>query len=325
MPRRRRLVVEGGVYHVYNRFARGEAIFADAREAERFVDLLGHVRERDGLTVLAWCLMSTHYHLAVRLGAVPLARTMAHVQARFSMDLNRRRRSSGPLWQSRYKAKMVTDKRHLLQLIAYVHLNPVVAGLVADPAGYVFSGHHELIGRTESPLVDVDGVLQLFGKTERAARRSYVTLLGGTRREAWRGEGPGRLPWWQREPDRRLEGEVAAPQLDPLGRTAGLERRAIEAAEFVQRACGVLGDPVEEVVGGGASRAATKQRYLIAAVAIERWRVPTGRLAGVFGRLPEVVSRWVARAGELRVSDADFRDACEALDAALAASGEPSR
>jgi REP element-mobilizing transposase RayT len=63
MPRRPREHVEGGIYHVYNRLARGAEVFADRREAERFVDLLVATRDRDSLTILAWCLMSNHCHL----------------------------------------------------------------------------------------------------------------------------------------------------------------------------------------------------------------------------------------------------------------------
>ena len=64
---------EGAIYHVYNRAARGEPVLQDGGEAERFVELLREVVERDGLTVFAWCLMSNHYHIALRTGAIPLA------------------------------------------------------------------------------------------------------------------------------------------------------------------------------------------------------------------------------------------------------------
>ncbi len=113
MPRRPREVIEGAVYHLYNRFARGAPLFASADDAERFVARVRQARDRDGLAVLAWCLMSNHDHLAVRIGPVPLARSMGVLQSRFAADLNRRRRASGPRWQSRYKAKIGSDERHL--------------------------------------------------------------------------------------------------------------------------------------------------------------------------------------------------------------------
>ena len=141
MPRRPRLFIEGGIYHVYNRFARGAELFRKGDEAERFHELLHKVRRRDGLTVFAWVLMSNHYHMAVRTGPVPFSRTMGYVQARFGQGYNRRHGSSGPRWQSRYKAKLVHDQDYLEQLFAYVHLNPVTAGIVEDPSDYKNCGH----------------------------------------------------------------------------------------------------------------------------------------------------------------------------------------
>jgi len=77
------MFVEGGIYHVYNRFARGADLFSEPEEAIQFLEILRKARARDGLAVLVWCLMPNHYHLALRTGAVPLARTMAYVQSRF--------------------------------------------------------------------------------------------------------------------------------------------------------------------------------------------------------------------------------------------------
>ncbi len=107
MPRRRRVVVEGGVYHVYNRVASGERVFADPEEGIRFIDLIRGVKERDEWTVFAWSLMSNHFHVALRTSSIPLARGLHHLQCTFSRDFNRRSGRTGGLWQSRYQAKIV--------------------------------------------------------------------------------------------------------------------------------------------------------------------------------------------------------------------------
>jgi REP element-mobilizing transposase RayT len=70
VPRLPRIFVEGGIYHVYNRFARGANLFSEPEEAIQFVEILRKARDRDGLSVLPWCLMPNHYHLALRTGAV---------------------------------------------------------------------------------------------------------------------------------------------------------------------------------------------------------------------------------------------------------------
>ena len=232
MPRRSRVFVEGGIYHVYNRFARGADLFADPEEAIEFLEILRKARDRDGLTVFAWALMSNHFHMAVRAGPVPLSRTMGYVQARFGQRFNRRHGSSGPRWQSRYKATMVEEPQYLDRLIIYIHLNPVVAGLVDDLSDHPFSGHRELLGKVNQPLIDVDNVLAAFGDTVRTARRAYVRALKGARQDEWRSEVAARFQWWSHEVDRPLEPVAPAAWVDELGRSTGLERPRMDSAEF---------------------------------------------------------------------------------------------
>ena len=90
MPRALRVLIEGGLYHVYNRFARGEEAFADPGEAIEFIDLLRDLKQRDDLQIFAWSLLSNHFHLAVRTAAVPLSRTMRTLQGGFARAFNRR-------------------------------------------------------------------------------------------------------------------------------------------------------------------------------------------------------------------------------------------
>ena len=72
MPRHPRLFIPGAPYHVYCRVARGEFVFDDTNEAIDFVEVLREVRDLDGWTILAWCLMGNHYHLVVKTRNVDL-------------------------------------------------------------------------------------------------------------------------------------------------------------------------------------------------------------------------------------------------------------
>ena len=318
MPRRPRVFVEGAIYHVYNRFARGADLFADPEEAIEFIEILRKARDRDGLAILAWCLMSNHYHLAVRTGPVPLARTIGYVQSRFGQRFNASHRSSGPRWQSRYKAKMVEDARYPDQLIAYIHLNPVAAGLVDDPAQHTFCGHRELMGKVSKPLIDVESVLACFGDSVRAARRTYMRVLKGARQAEWSGEFPGGLPWWRKEIDRPLEPVAPSAWIDELGRSTGLERRRMDASESLDKSCKAIGTSVLAISAPGKRREISRQRYLIAAVAIERWGISARALSELLERRPESISRWASRGSELRQQSEEFFNAYENLDRNLA-------
>lgn len=125
----------------------------------------------------------------------------------------------GPLWQGRYKARVVGDEGYLQQLVAYVLLNPVRAGLVDDPAEHRWSGHGEIVGRHRHGLVDVDEVLLMYGDDRRKARRAYSRSLKITDTSAWIGEEPGRLPWWQAGEDMPVSPRAGRVYVDYLGRT----------------------------------------------------------------------------------------------------------
>jgi REP element-mobilizing transposase RayT len=92
MPRKPRLFIPYATYHVYCRVARGEFVFANREDSDLFLETLRETRDRDGLSILAWCLMTNHYHIVVKTGSVPLWRTMARLQRTVAREHNRRRR-----------------------------------------------------------------------------------------------------------------------------------------------------------------------------------------------------------------------------------------
>lgn len=316
MPRAPRILVEGGLYHLYNRFARGEEIFSDPEEAIEFLDLFRDLKQRDGLQVFAWSLLSNHYHLALRTSAVPLSRTMRTLQGAFSKAFNRRWKRSGPLWQSRYQARLIDSQRYFEQLVFYIHLNPVRAGLVDDPVKHVFSGHRELLGKVHDPIVDVDDALVTFGKTTKSARRAYLKRLNAALADEERPEVSERLPWWTAE--KELRPTSGRAYVDELGRSTGRERRALEAAGFVELVCVCLGVTIDALASSRKDPETNRLHQLIATVGIERWNQSAGKLGGLLGKHPDVISRWARTGAEKRLKDAEFSKAVEELDRLLA-------
>jgi hypothetical protein len=261
--------------------------------------------------------MSNHYHLALRTSAVPLSRTMAFVQGGFSRSFNRRHRRSGPIWQSRYQTRLVDDQRYFDQLVVYVHLNPVRAGLVEDPADHPLSGHRELLGEVRDPLVDVDETLHGFGDTLRSARREYMSRLAAAIASDTGTTPRLKLPWWTR--DRDLEPEEERPFVDLLGRSSGLQRARLDGVSFLTLACRALGVDASVLGSSRKDRATTSLRELVAAVGIERWSQRAGELGRVLGKHPDAVSRWARMAALRRAEDPALAAQHDALDRSLAA------
>ena len=158
MPRMPRLFVTGATYHVYCRVARGEFVFDDPNEAAEFVEVARKTRDSDRWKVLAWCLMGNHYHMVLETDSIPLWRSMLRLQSGIARGYNRRRRYLGRLWQSRYRARIINSQEYFRQVVSYVHLNPLAAGLVKDPADYPFSGHREILGLCQPRLVDIPAI-----------------------------------------------------------------------------------------------------------------------------------------------------------------------
>jgi hypothetical protein len=113
-----------------------------------------------------------------------------------------------------------------------------------------------------------------------------------------------------------LEAPVA--WVDELGRSTVLERPRMDPAEFLSRSCELLGTTTPAIAAPGKGREISRERYLIAALGIERWGMTAKPLAGLVGRLPEAVSRWGSRGEEMRQESEVFREAYEKLDRDLA-------
>jgi REP-associated tyrosine transposase len=132
MARPPRLEFSGAVYHVVARGNERRPVFWDDDDREQYLRRLIHYRNKFGFSLLAYCLMDNHVHLAIRTGDEPLSRTMAGLQSSFSQWFNRNHRRPGHLFQRRYKAFLVQKDRYLLALVRYIHENPVEAGVAEE-------------------------------------------------------------------------------------------------------------------------------------------------------------------------------------------------
>jgi REP element-mobilizing transposase RayT len=299
MPRKPRLFVSGGVYHVYCRTHRGEKRFSSKNDADSFIETVAEVSSEHQLTVLGFALMCNHYHLVVRTGDVKLWRSMAAIHARVTRAHNRQHRVLGSGWQSRYRARLIQDDQDLRNLLAYVHLNPVVAGLVDDPADYEMSGHRALIGHTAPILVDVSAALRCFGEeTTRAARTSYLRYVRSVASAKWARGTLRQLPWWKQvRDDYQTVEEQSAP---PEARTFDDAHPELppppeeNPEHLVERVCRVLGESPADITGTSRRRSTSVARRRVVFIAVCYFRQRGTAVARVMKKSPCQVSRWLA-------------------------------
>jgi putative transposase len=151
MPRKPRLQLAGGFFHVYARGVRREAIFRDDEDRQYFLNLLGVVVDGVEWPVLAYCLMTNHFHAVVETPRPNLSEGMHRQLGAFAQWFNERHRVEGHVFDRRYGAELVKDDAHLLGLIRYVLLNPVRAGISSHPIEYRWSSYRATIGISPAP------------------------------------------------------------------------------------------------------------------------------------------------------------------------------
>ena len=202
MARRPRIHFTGALYHVISRGNRRQGIFRDEKDLKRFLAYLSDCKTRFAFRLYAYALMKNHVHLLLEVERVPLSRIMQSLLFRYTQYFNRRYGEVGHLFQGRYKAIVCDKDAYLLELVRYIHLNPVRARMVKGPEDYVWTGHLSYLGKGEEDLIDEGFVLDQLGDNRSLARRRY-------RKFVWEGISSGHEEKYYQVKDQRYLGEDA--------------------------------------------------------------------------------------------------------------------
>ena len=178
MARLPRLTLAGQPHHAIQRGNNRQPIFLDTPDRERMLALLAEHAPRHGVALHAYVLMDNHFHvLATPATADGLPKFMQAVGRSYVRWFNDRHGRSGTLWEGRYRSTLVQADRYLLVCMAYVDLNPVRAGLVADPRDHPWSSHHHYIGLRNDRFVTPHPLYWALGNTPFAREAAYAELV----------------------------------------------------------------------------------------------------------------------------------------------------
>lgn len=179
-----RLEIVGAIYHVNGKAVHGMKLFADESDRALFMRLLGKEARRSGWCVLAYSLMTTHFHLLLRLEKPALSSGFQRLNSMYARIYNRRHGRRGALWQRRYFDSIVETNSHLYEVIRYIALNAPRAQACGAAEDWPWCGYGAAIGSSPpDPLVDELALLRLFGTS--------------------RDEAQARLRWFVEEADPR--------------------------------------------------------------------------------------------------------------------------
>ena len=286
MARKTRVHFPGALYHVMCRGNQGQRIFNDDRDRQRYVELLKESQQRFGCRLYAYVLMGNHVHLLIEVGQTPLSKVMQNVLFRYTRYWNRRYRKMGHLFQGRYKAFLCEKEGYLLELIRYLHLNPVRSKIVKDPTRYAWSSHRAYLKGAGEGWMAVEEVLPRWGKNRAMAVAAYQRFV----RE---GLGEGHRADLYAVVDQRYLGNDAFVERVEQRVLDRESPRAVEIrwAEVNEAVCKQFGISVAAVLYRGRGRRKAWIKRVMTWVGREVGGFPNQEMAKALGQDPSALSR----------------------------------
>jgi putative transposase len=314
MSRPLRVQYPGAVIHISCRGNEQRDIFRNDGDRYLFLELLEAAVERFRWIVTAYVLMTNHYHLMLELTSETLSSGLQWLNSQYAQAFNRRHDRVGHLLQGRPDARLIEKETYHLNVLRYVVLNPVRAGMVAAAADYEWSSHRAVAGLASAPeWLDVAGVLRVFGDEYGVARARYDRFVA---------DWDGKCPWNDLVGGMYLGGEAwietmrTKIEVRPLDSEHPFRQRHIKMVDFVDVA-GVVASALDVDVSNVRNGRGGRARLLAAWLGSRECLLPlTAIAAGLRIRSSSRASALARECDVLLQQDASLRaalDRCRAL------------
>ena len=311
MPRNARLDIAGVLQHVIVRGVEQRDIFLDDDDRLSFLDRFSNLFTKMNTECLAWALMRNHVHMLLRPLDGNLGQFMRRLLTGYAVTFNLRHHRSGHLFQNRYKSIICEEDPYLLELVRYIHLNPLRVGAVEDISAlknYPWSGHSVLMGSRTLPGQKIDEVLGYFGKRMNTARKNYQSFvedgISQGRREDLRGGGLRRAlkiagnQQFTASDDRVLGSSEFVEQLQQEKELSGKLASRISLAALIEVVAKITGTEPQQLCERGRKPAAAEAKGIICYVGVRRLGYSGEQAAKALGITRSGVCRGVSRGAE---------------------------
>ncbi len=205
----------------------GEYVMTE-EEKPKYIELMKKYKERYRFKLYAYCIMDNHVHLLIETEETPLSKIMQGIQQSFTQYYNKKHNRTGHVFQQRYKAQLCDKERYLLQVIKYIHYNPVEAG-INKGLNYQWSSHMSYLNGKNDTLVDTNFVLGIFSKNHVAAYKGYREFMNIKPEKV-------QLSLFEPEADEDNEGKKTIDKIKP-----------IDIDTLIDTVCKVAGVSMEEI------------------------------------------------------------------------------
>lgn len=288
MARKPRIEYPGAFYHIIARGNKREDIFLDQGDRIRFINKLSEYKKRYDFILYAYTLMNNHFHLLLETNDVPASRIMQGIIQAHTQYYNLKYDKVGHVFQGRYKAILCDRDNYLLNLVRYIHLNPVRAGLVTNPADYKWTSHRIFLGVEKSELVDKDFVLSQFSNSRAKAVRLYEEFV-----IEWLGED--KKDEFYKTIDKRFLGDedFVTQVKDRIGEKQirdEITLRDKSFADVVKKVKEITGVDNKALCGKSRSAEIAEARSLFVRLCLLYTNHKRKEIAGYLGRVPRIIS-----------------------------------
>jgi len=321
MPRQPRIDIPGLLQHVMVRGIERSDIFHDDDDRRNLLQRLSALLVKTSTDCFAWTLIPNHFHLLLRCNSYDLSRFMRSLLTGYAVTFNRRHFRSGHLFQNRYKSIVCEEDAYLLELIRYIHLNPLRAGLVKsldELAIYPWSGHGVLLGNSVLEGQPTDEILSYFGKKTKSARAAYLKFMsdgvalgkrpeltgGGLKRSQQIGEGRSGLEDY----DERILGSgefVTSLRQEP--KLSGRLPRTIDLGRLQQEISNYFGMSTKSLRERGRQNNNSKAREICCYLATRELGYSGAETGSLLRMGSSSISRAARRGEELFAGESEIR------------------
>jgi putative transposase len=324
MARGSRIDIEGALHHIIARGIERGKIFEDDQDRYDFLDHLDLIFTGTGTICYAWSLIPNHFHLLLKTGPVSISTVLQRILTGHAIRFNRRHKRHGHLFQNRYKSILCQADSYLLELVRYIHLNPLRAGLIDSIdqlQKYPFCGHGVIMGEFEHSWQQCAEVLSYFDNQVESARNKYKQFVsegvdqgrrydltgGGLIRSSggWEIVKKNRESKINVKGDERILGnsdfvsEMLSRTGDFFERRHALKAKGVDVSNIAEQVSKLLGIPVGDVWREGKNREIVKARSLLCFWAVRELGISMTEMARKLHISTVAVSKSVARGEDI--------------------------
>jgi len=288
MPRKSRIDAPGALHHIIARGIERKSIFRDNKDRNSLLERLSDIIAGSETKCFAWSLMQNHFHLLLKTGTTSISHIMRRLLTGYAVNFNRRHRRYGHLFQNRYKSILCQEDSYLMELVRYIHLNHLRAGIVKglrELDKYPYCGHSAILGKQKNDWQDIEYVLGFFDENISTARRQYRLFVhkgisqgrrpdligGGLIRSygGWSGVLALRKAKSYQKGDERILGDgefveqVLASAEENLDRIYYLKAKGFELEDVLNRVADLMHMEPEEVMASGKHQRTVCARSLL--------------------------------------------------------------